>query len=139
MELVGLLTLIDQDPRLRRVLELVQGREAGAQFPATSLEVLEAARPYLVATLQRHWPGPVIIVSGRPEQARAISDNVRAWSPDSEQVLYYHAPDNLFYDRAPWDRETIQARLNVLAQLTALGNRPATSAPEDDVAPGKAW
>ena len=137
MELVGLLTLIDQDPRLQRVLDMARRSDADGHFPAASLEVLEAARPYLVAALQRHWPGPVVVVSGRPEQARAVADSVRAWSSGPEQVLYYHAPDALFYDRTPWDRETVQARLNVLSQLTALANRPPAGAQEDSAAPGQ--
>jgi hypothetical protein len=44
----------------------------------------------------------VVIISGRPEQARALVDGVRAWSGAPDRVLYYHAPDAIFYDRTPW-------------------------------------
>jgi transcription-repair coupling factor (superfamily II helicase) len=92
-----------------------------------TLDLLEAARPYMVAALQRDWPGPVVLVSGRPEQARHVADQVRAWSAEPDKVLYFHAPDTVFYDRTPWDRETVQARVNVLSSLIAA----QTGAPAD--------
>jgi transcription-repair coupling factor (superfamily II helicase) len=130
VKLDGLLPLLRGDDayqefveRARRFL-LHPGEAAGdgrPRFPRLSLQIIEAARPAVIAALQCDWPGPIVVVSGRPEQARHVAEQVRAWSATPEQVTHFAAPDTLFYDRAPWDSETICSRVNVLATLTALG------------------
>ena len=124
MRLDGLLALLRNDPHyehfLQRARGLTSAAPAAGRVPALSLNLLEAARPYLIAALQRDWPGPVVLVSGSPGQVRLVTDQIRAWAPEPDRVLYYQAPDVVFYDQAPWDRETIQARANVLSALTAL-------------------
>ncbi|MGI5916271.1 MAG: transcription-repair coupling factor [Anaerolineae bacterium] len=135
MKLEGLLSLIRNDARFRQFIEsaraLTGAPHDDERFPALSLDLLEAARPFVVAALQRDWPGPVVLVSGRPEQARHLADQVRIWSGEADRVLYFHAPDTVFYDRTPWDRETTQARVNVLSSLLAVQNG------EDDEQPGR--
>jgi len=122
--LQGLLTVIRGDRYYQRLLQRAsQGTksEAGDEpMPAAYLGLLEAARPCLIAALQADWPGPVVVVCGRPENARHLSDQVRAWSQDPAQVLHFQAPDAVFYDRTPWDRSTLHARINILSSLGAL-------------------
>ena len=124
LNLEGLLALLRDNPDYQRLLQQARRiREGVVQqegFPALSLELLEAARPYLLAALQGDWPGPVLVISGKPENARHLADQVRAWSGDAQRVLYFHAPDAIFYDPLPWDQETIHARVDVLAMLTSL-------------------
>ncbi len=127
----GLLPLIRQDPAYLQFLKQAQTTLAAPatspRWPPLALQVIEAARPYLVAALQRDWPGAILVVAGRPEQARHLAEQTRAWLDPAAEVLHFGAPDALFYDRAPWDPETIHARVNALARLAALqqGGGPA--------------
>jgi transcription-repair coupling factor (superfamily II helicase) len=108
-------------------------------MPALTLGLLEASRPYVVAALQADWPGPVLIISGNPENARHLADQARAWSPDAQKVLYFHAPDAVFYDRLPWDQETIHARVNILATLAGLREDRATNAGQGTLLVTSIW
>jgi len=136
--LSGLLALLRQNPRYRELLAQAQGLMV-APSVGLSLALLETARPFLIAALQSDWPGPVVIVSGRPEDARHLADQVRVWSTDADQVLYFQAPDAIFYDRMPWDRETIHARVNVLSLLTALRGQESTEAGRGLVIATSVW
>jgi transcription-repair coupling factor (superfamily II helicase) len=127
MNLHGLLDLIRHDDRylaLRQRLEALTGAGASGHLPALSLDLLEAARPYLIAALQADWPGPILVVAGRPEQARYLAEQHAAWSLEPEGVRLFQAPDAIFYDRTPWDRETVQARVSVLASLAEMRDLP---------------
>lgn len=117
---LNLLAALREHPTYRQLLaQLAAGRDA-AHFPALSLDVLEAARPYLLAALQADWPGPVLYVGSSPSSARELAEQVQVYALDSAQVRYFEAPDTIFYDRTPWDRETIQARVSLLLELAAL-------------------
>ena len=102
------------------------------RFPALALDVPEAARPYLLAALQADWDGPVLIVTGSPGSARTLAEQVQSYASAPERVRYFHAPDTIFYDRTPWDRETIQARVSVLSELAALRREPAQGSQSAD-------
>ncbi|MCD6519058.1 MAG: transcription-repair coupling factor [Anaerolineae bacterium] len=119
MNLEGLLALIKKDICYQEFLQRAQQRGKEQALPSFSLDLLEAARPYLLAALQEDWSGPILVVAGRPENARALWDQVRSWSSDPEDVLYFQAPEIIFYDRGPWDRETIRARANILSLLVS--------------------
>ena len=123
MNLTGLLSLLEGDPRYHNLIEALRGVEPGpgrdGRLPALSVGLLEAARPYLLATLQRDWPGPIVLVSARPEGGRQAADQIRAWSDEPEGVHYFQAPDAIFYERMPWDRSTAHARVSALAALIA--------------------
>jgi transcription-repair coupling factor (superfamily II helicase) len=126
--LARILTFLQEYPRYQRLLD-----EARAPLPAEredgpamlSLGLVEAARPYVAAALQADWPAPIVVLCDKPEGARRMVEQIRAWSLDSDRVRYFHAPDAIFYDRAPWDAETTTARLGVLATLAALRDQRA--------------
>ena len=124
MDLSGLLALVRSDARYRAFVAQLRARmDAGARAEGAaphSIGLLEAARPYLIAALRQDWPGPILVVSGSPEEARQLADQIDAWSGAAERGLYLQAPDALFYDRTAWDRDTIQARVNVLGALAHL-------------------
>ena len=128
MRLEGVLGLLRDEPAYRDLLRGLERRAGGSGAPSerpASLGLLSAARPYLIAALQCDWPAPIIVVSGRPENARLMADQIAAWSSTPERVLYFHAPDTVFYDRTPWHRETVHARVNALYALTeARGQSP---------------
>jgi len=119
MKLQGLLCLFHEDPRYQDLLALLRA-SAPADQPPLSLGLIEAVRPYLLAVLQGDWEGPLVVASGNPESARHLADQLRAWSEWPEQVFYFQPPDPIFYDRVPWDRETIHTRIDVLSRLSAL-------------------
>jgi len=124
LRLDGLLSVIrgDQAHRsfLRRARVLKERPDALADYPILSLGLLSAARPHVVAALQLDWPGPVVLVAGRPERTRLLSDEMQAWSARPDRVWIFPAPDALFYDRTSWHPETVHARVGVLAALTDL-------------------
>jgi len=124
LELSGLQSLVRTDAGYIRLLHALrqqaEGSGATPRFPALALESLEAARPCLLAALQQDWPGPIILVSGRPEDARHLADQARIWSRQPELIHYFHAPDTIFYDQTPWSCETAHARVRVLSMLDAL-------------------
>ena len=143
MKLEGLLTLLRNDSHYQGFLQSAQAlREAApgiARLPALSLDLLGAARPYVIAALQMDWPGPVVVVAGRPEDARHLADQTRAWSSNPRSILYFQAPDAIFYDPQPWDRETVHARVNILASLAALRDQQEPDAGKGLVIASSIW
>ncbi len=126
--LTGVLDLIRGSPWYASLLgnlraTLVAEREQ-PRFPLLSLGVLSAARPAVVASLQQDWPGPILWVSGSPENARHHADQMRVWSEAPDQVHYYQAPDAVFYDPSPWDPATIRSRAAILAMLSKAEGEP---------------
>lgn len=123
----GLLAVLRGDRRYQALLRDARQAVESADdlpMPGSYLGVLEAARPYVIAALQADWPGPVVVVSGPPENARHLWDQVRAWSQGPQDVLHLQAPDAIFFDRVPWDRSTVHARVSMLSSLAGLcGNQ----------------
>lgn len=109
MKLSGLLSLVDRLPGYSDFLRgLVEGK------PLSPLAIPEAARPYFIAALRRHLAGSLLVVAPRRDRAQEIYDQLRVWSPEPG-VYLFREPDVLPYERIPWDRETIQERLEALA------------------------
>ncbi len=102
---------------VRERLPKVQQDASGEDFPIFSMDLLEAARPPVIAALQEDGAGPILVVAGKPERARLIVDQVRTWASRSDAVLQFHAPSTLFYDRASWDSDTVHARVRTLSTV----------------------
>ncbi|HOQ99884.1 MAG TPA: transcription-repair coupling factor [Anaerolineae bacterium] len=116
MQLSGLVPLIEALPGVRRLSkDLDQGSLAALRGAA--LGVPEAARAAVVAALVRHWQGPVLWVTAGPERARLAHDELGLWTGEPRRVQHFPAPEALFYDRTPWEPETVRQRVAVLAQL----------------------
>ncbi|MCL6431175.1 MAG: transcription-repair coupling factor, partial [Anaerolineae bacterium] len=115
MRLVGLLPLIEALPVMQRVIQELACPGLVAQSYA--LGVPEAARPAVAATLARHWPGPVVWVISSPERAHQMQEELAAWLGAPERVHYFPPPEPLFYDRSPWEPETVRQRVAVLSLL----------------------
>jgi transcription-repair coupling factor (superfamily II helicase) len=123
---LNLLTPLREHPTYRQLLTQLATVRDGRRFAALTLDVLEAARPYLLAALHADWGGPILFVTGTPAAARQLAEQVQSYADDPAMVRHYPAPDTIFYDRTPWDRETIQARATLLTELAAQ-NRGAQS------------
>ncbi|MHB1319931.1 MAG: CarD family transcriptional regulator, partial [Anaerolineae bacterium] len=129
MTLKGLLPLLQSQPGYTDTLSLLRGLVVPGALvqglPALALELPQAARPYAGAAIQDDWPGPVLLLTGRPERGRDLADQLRAWSARADGVQHFAAPDVIFYDRPAWDLQTSQARVGVLASLAALRQNPS--------------
>jgi len=115
LKLSGLLSLVDRLPGYSHFLRsLVEGK------PLSPLAIPEAARPYFIAALRRHLAVPLLVVAPRRDRAQEFYDQLRVWSPEPG-IYLFREPDVLPYERIPWDRETIQERLEALAAMVSDG------------------
>ena len=68
LSLSGLLSLIEDIPSYRELIEGLKGQDAASRslpHPST-LSLLSSARPYLIAALQRDLDRPLVVVTARP-------------------------------------------------------------------------
>ena len=114
MNVSGLLARFRALAAYRQMLEDLKREGA---FPPLGL--LRAARPAVLAGLARDLGRPILVVVGSVERARTLHETLRHWHPQPEQVLRFPEPPVLFYERAPWPRETPANRVAVLARLAA--------------------
>ncbi|MFN3761801.1 MAG: hypothetical protein ACK4WK_01200 [Anaerolineae bacterium] len=112
MTVSGLLSWLSDLPAYRQLREELQAGD----FPPP-LGLLRSARPAVVAALARDLGRPILLVAGSVARARAIHQALLDWHPEPARVLRLPEPPTLFYERAPWPRETIAARLAVLRAL----------------------
>lgn len=118
MNVSGLLTTFEQ---LASYRELRADLARDAVPPPLCL--LRAARPALVAALAGDLVRPIVVVAGTVGRAKALTQSLRDWSRDPGTVLYFPEPLTLFYERAPWTRESVAGRLRVLSALQVPSSR----------------
>jgi transcription-repair coupling factor (superfamily II helicase) len=117
MNLSGLLPLLTNSPTYQKLLDDLQAHHRGAEH---TLPLLRAARPYVVAAIAHSLNQPLIIVTGRVETAGALVDALRAYTGDPSRVVRFPEPPVLFYERAPWPKETVCERLAALSNVAML-------------------
>ncbi|MCC7450268.1 MAG: transcription-repair coupling factor [Anaerolineae bacterium] len=111
MRLDGLLSLMQQAPRYRALLDQLR---AGEQ-PADQ-RLLRAARSFVDAALAQDLNRPLLIVTARVERAYTVAEQLPVWLP-GRSVLRFTEPSSLFYERSPWAAATIRSRISVLSAL----------------------
>ncbi len=125
MNLTGLLELLKSLPAYAELL--TWARQPSASLPPQSL--LQAARPYVIAGLKMHTPGPVIVLTARSEMALQLAEQLRVWLPPKDEggppVYHFADPDALPFERIHWSSATRQRRLTALAALQSRGDRRA--------------
>src|SRR5438477_6275914 len=117
MRLHSLLNALDRQAVFHDLVEALRQ-------PAASRQVLSAitpARPYAVAALQAAVVRPMLLVVGRPSEARGYANELRAWAADPDAVLLFPETDALPYDRLPNDSDKLAERLSTLERLSGLG------------------
>jgi len=127
LDLSGLLSLMEDMPGYRELLEGLKAQDTTQRsllLPVT-LSLLSAARPYLIAALQKDLSRPLVVVTARPEQANQLYSQLRLWSARPESVLLFPEPNALPYEHIAWNIETIQQRIRVLTTLL----QPPSSSP----------
>ncbi len=126
LDLSGLLKAIRYSDEYSHTLQRLIKSGSNGAVPPLTWELLDAARPAVVAALRTDWEGPILVLSPQPERARSLHEQVSPWAgwsqtPASEvqaaPAWYFPAPDALFYDWTPWDGETIRRRVSVLSAL----------------------
>ncbi|HOU23149.1 MAG TPA: transcription-repair coupling factor [Anaerolineae bacterium] len=118
MKLAGLLPLIQQSTAYKRTLNRLWTPQGGDSAFSLRWPLLDAARPAILGALQQDWVGPLLVLTAQPERAHFLQEQVSVWSTRAPS-WYFPAPDALFYDRTPWDGETIHRRVSVLSALAS--------------------
>jgi transcription-repair coupling factor (superfamily II helicase) len=114
MNLSLLLSLLKEMPAYRQLvgeLSTVKG-EHGAI-------ILDTAKPYLIAALYEELNLPLMVVTGQPEGARKLYEQLRAWCSPSAEVHRLPELDFLPYDSSQLSAVSYQMmeRLRALATL----------------------
>lgn len=137
MNLSGLIGLLQATPEFQALLARLN---AGNKV-TEPLEVLDAARPYMLAALQQAFTQegararPIVVVTARTERAKQLWADLTAWSANPERIFYFAEPDPLLYERMPWSGETIALRLAALSALAARLPNAANGAPAGSSTP----
>ena len=99
----------------------------GAQRVATRA----GARPVLAALAQQHATRPLLILCADRDRAHRFFQELRSWSPQAANVLFYPELDYLPYENLPHFSSTFSARIAVLGALLAgqSANLPAGAYP----------
>lgn len=126
MNLHPLLAAIRKTSRYSRIIQALRAPVHHPSAFTFAWRLLDAARPAVLAALQDDWAGPILVLAAQPERARFLQEQVSLWAADPARSWYFPAPDALFYDRTPWDRETVQRRVSV---LSALANKDYSQPP----------
>jgi transcription-repair coupling factor (superfamily II helicase) len=114
MNLSLLLSLLKEMPAYRQLvgeLSTVKG-----EHKAT---ILDAAKPYLIAALYEELNVPLMVVTGQPENARKLHEQLRAWCSHSAGLHRLPELDFLPYDSSQLSAVSYQMmeRLRALATL----------------------
>src|SRR5690348_10611603 len=71
------------------------------------LSAITPARPFALASLHAALSRPMLMITGRPSEARAYANELRAWVTDPDAVLLFPETDALPYDRLPSDPDKL--------------------------------
>ena len=119
LNLGQLLHLIGEIPGYQRLVEELERRNG-----STTVSVLDAAKPYLIAALYRELQRPVMVVTAQPENGRKLYEQLLTWC-GSGGVRLFPEPDTQPYERLTSDSPTEQERLEVLSALVGEGRSRA--------------
>lgn len=111
MNLSGILPLVEHTTYFQELLTSLQKQET------VSADVIESARPPVLAALSQTLRVPLVILTARAERAKLIAEELGVWALESDRIHLFPEPDPLFYERMPWTPETVSARLGALAAL----------------------
>jgi transcription-repair coupling factor (superfamily II helicase) len=113
MDLTKLLNLIAETPAYRQLLGELRDNASSEAI------VLDAAKPYLLASLYQSLGLPMMVVTAQPEKSRRLYEQLLAWS-GSKQLKFLPEPDTLPYEHAISDASTEQERVQVLSALANI-------------------
>ena len=109
-----LLQLIAEMPAFRRLVSELKQRK-----DETGVSILDAAKPYFLASLCQSLKLPMLVVTAQPENAKRLYEQLLNWCGDS-QVKLFPEVDTLYYDRIVSDNSTELERLQALSALAGI-------------------
>ncbi len=116
MRLYPLLRRLDQNRNFSALVERLRAPSAGAQV----LSTITPARPFALAALHATLDRPLLLITGRPSEARGYANELRAWARDPDSIMLFPETDALPYDRLPNDSDKLTERLSALERLAGL-------------------
>jgi len=123
MNLSLLPSLLKEMPAYRQLVG-----ELSAAKGEHKVTILDAAKPYLIATLYEELNLPLMVVTGQPESARKLHEQLRAWCSPSAELHRLPELDFLPYDGSRLSAVSYQVieRLRALATLALYeeGDKP---------------
>src|SRR5215218_3436496 len=97
LSLENLLPLVGDHAAVR---ELVAALAAdGDARPLPAFSAIDAAKPALLAALHAAAERPMLVVTARAGRARALVEELRAWSATPSRVLAFPELDGFPYER----------------------------------------
>lgn len=112
--LTKLLALIEESPAWSGLIAALEKENADVR-----VAVLEAAKPYVVASLYHRRRQPMLVVTAQPENARKLYEQISVWC-DPSVVSLFPEPEALPYERIAADNSAAVERLRVLASLAGV-------------------
>lgn len=114
LDLTQLLPLIEEMPAYRQLVA-----ELEKKGNSSRVAVLDAAKPYLIASLYHHWRQPVLVVTAQPENSKKLYEQLLTWSA-KRRVMLFPEPDALPSETVTSDNATELERLQVLSVLAGI-------------------
>ena len=116
-EITRLLHLSYEMPAYRQLIDKLGKSEGIIQ-----VVVIDAARPYLIASLYHSLKRPLLAITAQPEESKKLYDQLATWTGATELRLFPE-PDALPYQRMASDDATEIERLQVLSGLVGAGGK----------------
>jgi transcription-repair coupling factor (superfamily II helicase) len=113
LDLTGLLDFIDEMPAYRQLVNQLEQKSG-----SVSAAVLDAGKPYLIASLQKRLSVPVLLITAQPENSKKLYEQLLSWCPDME-IRLFPEPEALPYEHISSDDSTELERIQVLSALTS--------------------
>jgi len=126
LDLTQLLYLIADMPAYRQLVAEIEWKSG-----STKLVVLDAAKPYLIASLYYRLQRPMLVVTAQLKNCNKLYEQLLVWC-SSNQVKLFPEPDALPYEHIASDNSTEIERLQLLsalANITGDDNTTATAPP----------
>lgn len=118
MNLSCLLALIQETPAYRQLSKgLIEPKS-----DEHKLVMLDAAKPYLIASIHRELNIPVLVVTAQPENAREIYEQLQVWCHSSSWLQLFPEPDFPTSEYSTTDPTTVAERLQILSDLSFYRN-----------------
>ena len=121
MDLTELLHLVEEMPAYRQLVDELEQKSGSAKAA-----VLDAAKPYLIASLYQRLSIPILIVTTQPENSKKLYEQLSNWCPSIELKLFPE-PEALPYEFVASDTSTELERLQVLSAMANISGDDDTS------------
>jgi len=116
MNLSGLLSLIESLPGYQRFINDLQAAKGEKKAV-----LLDAAKPYFLASLYHRLSLPMLVITPKSERAKELYDELPVWYGSDDSIHLFPEPDALPYERISADPYTVKQRLRVLSSLSDTG------------------